>query len=177
MVSAWTLRQSVRLDLALLAIAGIVAVGLLAVFVIVGDPTTLWRDALDEMMARMNELAGSTPGFATSTPDGANVVDVMARLMTGGGAATVFWVASAALLLGRSWQAKLYNPGGFQPEFHGLAFGRTATLTGAGIVALALSLPAFPGREVVLTGTYVIVIFSIIVQGLTVGRVVRKVTA
>jgi CPA1 family monovalent cation:H+ antiporter len=48
-------------------------------------------------------------------------------------------------------------------------------LKGGISVALALSLPAFPGRAVVLTVTYVVVLFSIIVQGLTVGRVVRLV--
>ena len=39
-------------------------------------------------------------------------------------------------------------------------------------VALALSLPQFPGREIVLGATYAIVIFSILVQALTLGRVV-----
>ncbi len=46
-------------------------------------------------------------------------------------------------------------------------------LKGAISVALALSLPAFPGREAVLTATYAVVIFSILVQGLTIGRVIR----
>jgi len=43
-------------------------------------------------------------------------------------------------------------------------------------VALALSLPAGPERELILSLTYVVVIFSIIVQGLTIGKLVRAST-
>ena len=41
-------------------------------------------------------------------------------------------------------------------------------------VALALSLPPGPARQVFLPMTYVIVLFSILVQGLSLGRVVRR---
>jgi len=41
-------------------------------------------------------------------------------------------------------------------------------------VALALSLPAGPVRATLLTVTYVVVVFSIVVQGLTVGPVARR---
>lgn len=47
-----------------------------------------------------------------------------------------------------------------------------AGLRGGISVALALSLPAGPERELIVTVTYCIVLFSIVVQGLTVGRVV-----
>lgn len=43
-------------------------------------------------------------------------------------------------------------------------------------VALALSLPAGPERELILSLTYVVVIFSITVQGLTIGKLVRAST-
>lgn len=46
-------------------------------------------------------------------------------------------------------------------------------LRGGISVALALSLPASPERNIVLAMTYCIVVFSIIGQGLTIGRVVR----
>jgi CPA1 family monovalent cation:H+ antiporter len=47
-------------------------------------------------------------------------------------------------------------------------------LRGAVSVALALSLPEFRGRDIVLVSTYVVVIFSILVQGLSIGPLVRK---
>jgi len=48
-------------------------------------------------------------------------------------------------------------------------------LRGGISVALALSLPmSFPQRNVIVTMTYVVVIFSIVVQGLTIGRLVSR---
>jgi len=63
---------------------------------------------------------------------------------------------------------------------HEFAPGTVRVLTWGGLkgaisVALALSLPPFPGREAVLTATYAVVLFSIVVQGLTVGRLIRRV--
>jgi len=47
-------------------------------------------------------------------------------------------------------------------------------LRGGISIALALSLPAGPEREPLLTVTYVVVVFSILVQGLTLSRLLRK---
>ena len=47
-------------------------------------------------------------------------------------------------------------------------------LRGGISVALALSLPAGSGRDVVLAMTYGVVVFSILGQGLTIGRLVRR---
>lgn len=58
--------------------------------------------------------------------------------------------------------------------------GAVTVLTWGGLrggisVALALSLPPVPSKDVILVITYGVVIFSIIVQGLSIGRVVRRV--
>lgn len=47
-------------------------------------------------------------------------------------------------------------------------------LKGGISVALALSLPEFEGRNYVLAATYLVVIVSILLQGLTVGKLIRK---
>ena len=47
-------------------------------------------------------------------------------------------------------------------------------LKGGISVALALSLPEGEWKPLILTATYVVVIFSIIVQGLTVTRVANR---
>lgn len=46
-------------------------------------------------------------------------------------------------------------------------------LRGGISVALALSLPVGPQRDLVLALTYAVVVFSILAQGLSIGRVVR----
>lgn len=47
-------------------------------------------------------------------------------------------------------------------------------LRGGISVALALSLPAGPSRDVILALTYGVVIFSMLCQGLTIGRVIES---
>ncbi len=58
--------------------------------------------------------------------------------------------------------------------------GAIPTLTWGGLrggisVALALSLPPSPEREAIVSVCYCVVIFSIVVQGLTMERLVRRV--
>jgi CPA1 family monovalent cation:H+ antiporter len=57
--------------------------------------------------------------------------------------------------------------------------GMTRILTWGGLrggisVALALSLPPFSGRQAVLNATYAVVVFTIVVQGMTIERVIRR---
>ena len=71
-------------------------------------------------------------------------------------------------------------PTGLFGEQFRLPRGSWKVLTWGGLrggisVALALSLPHGPAREVVLALTYSVVIFSILGQGLTIGSLARKV--
>ncbi|MHB1249739.1 MAG: cation:proton antiporter [Polaromonas sp.] len=66
------------------------------------------------------------------------------------------------------------------PKIVRLPRGSWQILTWGGLrggisVALALSLPLGSERDIVVTLTYVVVIFSVLVQGLSIGKVVRKV--
>src|SRR5699024_2438850 len=60
--------------------------------------------------------------------------------------------------------------------------GTVSVLTWAGLrggvsVALALSLPPSSERDLILTATYVVVVFSILVQGLTVSPLARRLSS
>ncbi|MFN3202278.1 MAG: cation:proton antiporter [Bradymonadia bacterium] len=50
-------------------------------------------------------------------------------------------------------------------------------LKGGISVALALSLPQFEGRGIIIAATYVVVVFSILVQGMTVGPLIKRLTS
>jgi monovalent cation:H+ antiporter, CPA1 family len=62
-----------------------------------------------------------------------------------------------------------------------VSFSSLSILTWAGLrggisIAMALSLPESPYREIILSSCYFIVIFSIIIQGLTLNKLVTKLT-
>ncbi|MGW8206278.1 MAG: cation:proton antiporter [Hyphomicrobiaceae bacterium] len=73
---------------------------------------------------------------------------------------------SVALPIGALRQVRQFSP-------HTIKLMTWGGLRGGISIALALSLPVFPGREIVIAATYVVVIFSILVQALTMGPLVR----
>lgn len=86
------------------------------------------------------------------------VIDLNAAAVAAGAAAIAAVIGSRLLAVGGTMRL-LRRPGSLVATWAGLRGGIS--------VALALSLPAGPEREVVLTMTYVVVVFSITVQGLT----------
>jgi CPA1 family monovalent cation:H+ antiporter len=57
---------------------------------------------------------------------------------------------------------------------HAIGIMTWGGLRGGISVALALTLPAFAGRDIVIAATYAVVLFSILVQALTIGPLVRS---
>jgi CPA1 family monovalent cation:H+ antiporter len=99
------------------------------------------------------------------------LIDTSSTLLLGGLAAIVVTLVARALTVGL--------PVAAAGRWFGLPRGSPAVLTWGGLrggisVALALSMPPGLARDTVLTLTYCVVIFSILGQGLTIGRVVRK---
>lgn len=101
------------------------------------------------------------------------LIDISGTLLWGGLAAIAVTLAARALTVGL--------PVAVAGKYVGLSRGAAAVLTWGGLrggisVALALSLPAGPWRDTVLSLTYCVVVFSILLQGLTIGHVVKKTT-
>lgn len=93
------------------------------------------------------------------------VIDLNPAALAAGAAAIAATLGSRLLAVGGTMRL-LRRPGPLVATWAGLRGGIS--------VALALSLPAVPERELVLTMTYVVVVFSIAVQGLTLKPLARR---
>lgn len=91
-----------------------------------------------------------------------------------------YWLTGGigiVVLLGARWMS-IMLPLTFLRRSLNVNYSSINILTWAGLrggisIALALALPASPYRHFILSGTYFIVIFSIIVQGLTLNKVIN----
>jgi hypothetical protein len=87
---------------------------LLGVHLQSGNPEDYWTGVLDPV--RKNLVQGGVVDAARSDA----LVREISRWMTGAFGAAFYFQALLALMLGRWWQALLYNPGGFGAEFRTL---------------------------------------------------------
>lgn len=99
------------------------------------------------------------------------------RFPIGPAGALMAGAAAIAITLGARWLT-VGLPVALAPRAFRLPAGAAAVLTWGGLrggisIALALSIPAGPWRETLIALTYCVVAFSILVQGLTFGRLVR----
>jgi CPA1 family monovalent cation:H+ antiporter len=100
------------------------------------------------------------------------VLPITGRII-GAGVAAIVVVLVARLLAVWLPLVVLRGSGLFTPSQHSVPVLTWGGLRGGLSVALALSLPASAPRELLVGITYVIVVFSIIGQGLTIGPLVR----
>lgn len=130
MLCASVLRNTASLALAMLT-AGLCAAALVLVMhSTLDNPALMWRTILERMI-ESPELAEDVRQQLVAR------IDVMSRYMTGAVAAGFMVNIAVCLIIGRAWQARLYNPGGFRAEFLALRLGKAATLLFALLALLA----------------------------------------
>lgn len=168
-VAAVVLARSVRLEYALLVIVACGALSVIALSLVMGDPTAFWRSQLGDVGGNttLTDSAGTAALLTEQQLE--DLVTAMANMMTWSTGISVMSVALGALFLARSWQAGLVNPGGFQKEFHGLTLGRNAALLCLLIIVLSMSM----GGQVSIA-IAVVVIFAFFIQGLAVAHALVK---
>jgi uncharacterized protein YybS (DUF2232 family) len=109
------------------------------------------------------------PGSAEFEAQRIGIIDGIAKMMTGAMGVSVMSVALGALFLARSWQAGLFNPGGFQTEFHALSLGKNAALSCVLVIVLSVV------QNGQLAGAIAfVVIFAFFIQGLAVSHSLVK---
>lgn len=105
-----------------------------------GQLVAVFSSLLEQLEARMEAQGGSVITFGRPTE-----IQV-AGILAAGNALT----AVLSLLLGRYWQALLYNPGGFRQEFHSLRLPPMLTVALAAVtVLLWVQVPGYSGWAVV----------------------------
>jgi len=160
------LAKTVRLEYSVLAIVVCGVIFVLGMTLVVGDTTQFWRSQLSgsaDSTVVGSELAETATVDLVLEQKRLVVVEGISRMMTGALGVSVMSVALGALFLARSWQAGLFNPGGFQKEFHALSLGKNVALGCFFVIALLL----VQGGQ--LAGSLFFVgIFAFFVQGLAV---------
>jgi hypothetical protein len=129
---AEALRRGKNLAIAILLLLLIVVAAVLAFFILVPDPAALWSRQFDQLLAQLLQI----PEFSQRYQLTQQELDAVAYKMTGFVAAWFFITLTACLLIGRWWQGRLVNPGGFKREFNNLRLGRIlSVIVVASIVA------------------------------------------
>jgi hypothetical protein len=133
LICAVVLRRS-RSQGMLLACAGVLA----AIFAgalrwYTGDAKAWWRGILDNMVSVASEH-GNAPDLTPAA------LDTASGLLNSLVAASMMVTLMLTVLLARQWQAQLYNPGGFAPEFRALRLPQLPTLIVVGVVLAVIAL-------------------------------------
>lgn len=165
-VMAVSLRRTANLVRSLLlgALFGVVTV--LLFHSGTADPAQWWFDLLQEALQKsITEMSDAEQVQFLQN------LKVIAGLMTGGAAAVLSASLIGCLLLGRWWQALLYNPGGFGEEFRSLRLGRSFTL---GFLAVLLFFALGVGG-LLFQNIFVVLLVPFVIQALAVAHTLVRV--
>ncbi|GAB4353758.1 MAG: hypothetical protein Kow006_19140 [Gammaproteobacteria bacterium] len=158
------LRYTVSLATLFQAAALVAALLVVGMHLTMGNPTAAWQEVLMANFGTMMQQAG--------VPDTEALLGTLAGMMTGVVAAALMVSYLLSVLLARWWQAMLYNPGGFQKEFHQLRLGRGMAIAALGVFAASWLLSGGAGLLARDLGTVALVVY--LFQGLAIVHGVVK---
>lgn len=155
--------QSLRIAFQVAALFGVLA---LFIFYMIseGDPALWWQNVVQSLFEEEPSALMAGEEMLLDPR--------LAEVLTGVMAAGFFLGLVTMLLLGRAWQAMLYNPGGMKQEFLALQMGRNSVLLG-----LVVMLPGLlMGDEVpaIVPDLMQIWMTLFMVQGIAVGHAVLE---
>lgn len=123
------------LALSLLAAGGLGIVLVLVTYLVLPDPALWWQEIIEPFMATFVEQ----PSWQLDESETQLLLSNLSGMMTGLIAAGFSLNLMLGLLIGRAWQAKLYNPGGFASEFTELKLGKPAAIVTTILMVAAIS--------------------------------------
>lgn len=147
-IAAEVLKGTVSWQMTMLAVIAACSLAMLALGIVIPESTNRVAGDVQGVMAAMDGQKGTSisPFYmlmaVTAASLGVETVNMTYVL------GFMSWLTGlnviVSLLLARWWQSLLFNPGGFQQEFHGLRFGvAVATVLMAAVVACNLLAPEY----------------------------------
>lgn len=157
LIAAMVLRATRALDLTLIVIAAFTALLVVLANIMIGDAAAWWRAVLDGVLGPAMEQAQVPPEQMEQ------MLNDTARMMTGLIGAVLLYSTMINLSLARWFQAMLYNPGGFQQEFHALYLDRRVAIVAALIGAVGM---VFAGQGGIPQDLMILVVALFSIHGL-----------
>lgn len=176
LISSWLPMLGVTLVLgytrslaaSLLAASGLAIVCVFGAYIVLPNPAEWWQ----QLMAPFFDVVSQQKGWQYDQAQTRDLVVSMSSMMTGLIAAGVSINVMLGLLIGRAWQAKLYNPGGFASEFHQLRLGKPAAILTT--VVIAISASPLSESLIVIRECLPVLLAVFALQGLSVAHAIVK---
>lgn len=162
------LGYSRSLERALLAAAGAGILVVLVAHIFLPTPALWWQEVLGPFVQLLSEQSG----WQLNAADTQNFLVQMASMMTGLMAAAVSVNIILGILIGRAWQASLYNEGAFGSEFTQITLGKTLAIVTAALMGLSLTPVA--GSLTLLIDCLPVLLVLFAIQGIAVAHAVVR---
>ncbi|TCK18947.1 hypothetical protein DFR30_2235 [Thiogranum longum] len=129
------LRETRSLAMAMLALSLLGMLGVVLIYVVVGDPVQWWPEYVSR---QLDAAIAVQPELRDQLEELSALAERVAPVLAGSISAGLVMNALLCLTLGRWWQAVvLERPGAVRAEFYALRFNRSLSLAGIAIFALA----------------------------------------
>lgn len=162
------LGYSRSLDRALLAAGGAGILVVLLAHLFLPNPAVWWQGVLTPFVQLLSEQSG----WQLNPADTQNFLLQLSTLMTGVMAAAVSVNIILAILIGRAWQAALYNNGAFGSEFTQISLGKTLALVTA--ILMGISLTPAAGSLTMLADCLPVLLVLFAIQGIAVAHAIVR---
>lgn len=156
------------LAVSLLAAGGLGVLLVFGTYGVLSDPVQWWQ----QLIAPVIDIISQQPGWQLGKTETQALVLNLSGMMTGLVAAGLSMNVMLGLLIGRAWQASLYNPGGFASEYCQLRLGKFAAIVTVALMVITIS--PLSDTLAVLRDCLPVMLLVFALQGLSVVHTIVK---
>lgn len=159
---SWLLRETRSLAIITVTTGLMGMVGIAVTYLILGDVAGWWGGVLPPLLEPAMQ-----PGGPLADPELAQqIMEGLPKVLTGYIAAGLVLNTVMCLYLARSWQASLFNPGGFRNEFYEMRFGIKPALLS--MMVLVFVMVPMGGLSSAAAEILIVVLSLYVIQGLAI---------